>query len=323
MKALPAAIRTLVKYGLLVVVLLFVGRHVFVHAHALRGASLPDFRWLLLAFVAAAMSIMLSVWSYQLIILSHRVKVRYRAVIALWYLPMLGKYIPGKVWSVLAAFHLFDRQGVPTRVTTACISLFAVLGLVSATFVVLVFGSAQHVKLVGFWPCIALIAVLLVGIYPPVFYGVANRLLRMLGREEIQASLSFARLIGILCPLVLARMVYGLGFFFLAGSVHHIAWSNLPGLIALFSFAQIAGIVAVFAPAGIGVREGVFLIALEPIVGPGPAIVIAAVARLWQTALELLMAGIGWWALRSARRPHCANRAFPGEKDTAALTSEP
>jgi len=41
-----------------------------------------------------------------------------------------------------------------------------------------------------------------------------------------------------------------------------------------------------------------FLIDLQPVVGPGPAIVITGVARLWQTALELLMAGIGWMGLK-------------------------
>jgi len=93
-------------------------------------------------------------------------------------------------------------------------------------------------------------------------------------------------------------------------SFEPLAWEHFPAVVALFLFAQVAGLVAVFAPAGIGVREGVLLIGLQPLVGPGPAIVITAAARLWQTALELLMAAVGWWALRRSARPrptpaHC------------------
>jgi uncharacterized membrane protein YbhN (UPF0104 family) len=74
--------------------------------------------------------------------------------------------------------------------------------------------------------------------------------------------------------------------------------AGLPSLIAIFNAAQIIGFLALFAPAGIGVREGVLSVGLQPLVGPGPAIVITGVCRLWQTAIELLLAGVGWWALR-------------------------
>ena len=46
------------------------------------------------------------------------------------------------------------------------------------------------------------------------------------------------------------------------------------------------------------------------IIGTGPAIVISGFCRLWQTALELLMAGIGWLALRYSGPAYRADEVF-------------
>ena len=39
---------------------------------------------------------------------------------------------------------------------------------------------------------------------------------------------------------------------------------------------------------------------LDPLIGTGAALVIAAVARLWQTAIELLVAWFGWIGMNKA-----------------------
>ena len=44
-----------------------------------------------------------------------------------------------------------------------------------------------------------------------------------------------------------------------------------------------------FAPAGAGIREGVLIFFLGPMLGAGAAVV-AIIARLWTTAVELLPA---------------------------------
>ena len=75
---------------------------------------------------------------------------------------------------------------------------------------------------------------------------------------------------------------------------------SMPQIGSLFVFAQIVGLVAVFAPAGLGVREGVLIMGLAPLVGPGSAIVISGACRVWQTLIELVMTGLAWIGLRYA-----------------------
>ena len=59
-----------------------------------------------------------------------------------------------------------------------------------------------------------------------------------------------------------------------------------------FAAAYVAGYIVVFAPAGAGIREGVLVVLLQPIMVREAAVVLAVIARLWTTALELIPAAL-------------------------------
>jgi uncharacterized membrane protein YbhN (UPF0104 family) len=63
-------------------------------------------------------------------------------------------------------------------------------------------------------------------------------------------------------------------------------------LTASFLFAGWIGILSLFAPGGLGVREGVLLLALKLVLPAAVAAVIVLAARLWTTAGELICVGI-------------------------------
>ena len=55
---------------------------------------------------------------------------------------------------------------------------------------------------------------------------------------------------------------------------------------------------ALFAPGGLGVREGIYLLVLSPVIGAEKTAIVVVALRLAQTLLELLLAAIGLWLLR-------------------------
>jgi hypothetical protein len=64
-----------------------------------------------------------------------------------------------------------------------------------------------------------------------------------------------------------------------------------------FAAAYVVGYIAIFAPAGAGIREGVLVVLLQPIMAREAAVVLAVIARLWTTLLELIPAAllaVGW-----------------------------
>ena len=56
--------------------------------------------------------------------------------------------------------------------------------------------------------------------------------------------------------------------------------------------AYAAGFLALLTPAGLGVREGVLVVALAPVLPAGPALVVALVSRVWMMLVELAGAAV-------------------------------
>jgi hypothetical protein len=59
----------------------------------------------------------------------------------------------------------------------------------------------------------------------------------------------------------------------------------LPGA---FAVSWIIGMVAVFAPAGLGVREGLFALLVDPILKGSLNIIVSLLSRIWITLSEIL-----------------------------------
>jgi hypothetical protein len=73
-------------------------------------------------------------------------------------------------------------------------------------------------------------------------------------------------------------------------------WSAVVGLGGAFAAAYAVGVVVILAPAGLGAREGVFVLLAEPVVGIPAAAALALLARLVHTVADLLLAAGSWLA---------------------------
>ena len=74
-------------------------------------------------------------------------------------------------------------------------------------------------------------------------------------------------------------------------------WRTFLQVGPAFAAAYVVGYIAIFAPAGAGIREGVLVVLLQPIMAREAALVLAVIARLWTTAVELIPAALlaaGW-----------------------------
>ncbi|HUG85639.1 MAG TPA: hypothetical protein VMM13_13825 [Euzebya sp.] len=62
-----------------------------------------------------------------------------------------------------------------------------------------------------------------------------------------------------------------------------------------FALGHLIGAIAVFAPGGLGPREGVTAVALAPVIGGGPVLMLVAATRLLELVAELGYAGFSRW----------------------------
>jgi hypothetical protein len=97
----------------------------------------------------------------------------------------------------------------------------------------------------------------------------------------------------------------GLGFFALGRGLGWFGPAHAALAISALCFAGLAGIAAFFVPAGIGVREAALAWILAPAIGPGPALMLAVLARAWISLGEaaLVVAGLLWLQRHPDSRP--------------------
>jgi uncharacterized membrane protein YbhN (UPF0104 family) len=220
----------------------------------------------------------------------------YRKSYRIFFLSQLGRYIPGKVWSILGLVYLSQKEGVSKVVSGASVTLQLLLQIVSGVIVFLV--------ALPFWRTldtsaglVILVVVLPLGLillHPALVTRGVNLALRLTHQEEIELSWSYGYL--------LTQLTLWVGFWLLNGVAYHFLIrsldpSPLPPVLILagtFSIAWVAGFLSLVTPSGLGVMEGALTLLLSFYFPVHVATIIALWTRVARTANDLVCAGIAW-----------------------------
>ena len=212
------------------------------------------------------------------------------AALRIFFTANLGRYLPGKVWQLAGLAYLAQREGVTAPTATAAALLGQLFSLAGATLVGLgvLLKSDWGGALGGGWSAGIGIALFGVLSFPAILRPLLRKLIRR-GKGVVPGPLWPGKGFG-----VRWLGLYALSWIFQGGAF----WLLVRGLgmeldpilgVTIFPAAYLLGYLAIFAPAGIGIREGVLIFFLNPMLGAGGAVV-AVVARLWTTLVELLPA---------------------------------
>jgi uncharacterized membrane protein YbhN (UPF0104 family) len=219
-----------------------------------------------------------------------------------WFLANLARYVPGNLWSYVGAVELARREGVARRTTLAVMALTQLLSVGVALLVGLPVLVAERVRLgrpALLGAVVVVAAAGLAALFRRRLLALARRRLPGFDPADLTPS---ARTVA---ELVLGYAAYwavtGLAFAALVASLASLAAADIPLVVAAYAAAYAAGFLALLTPAGLGVREGVLVVALAPVLPAGPALVVALVSRVWMMVAELAGAAVAQLAAR--RRP--------------------
>jgi glycosyltransferase 2 family protein len=237
-----------------------------------------------------------------------------RRLVGAYIFSQLGKYIPGKVGLLLIRIERAGRFGLGAGVCTLSTLLENALyiisgGLVSMMAVVRILAEVRARGIITEaqqrwqWPMIvAAIVVLAVVCYPPVFYGVVNRVMRKLKKPQVarERQLGMGTLALAVAGFVPCWIFGGLALWASTMCVHRVDLLGCGWFTGAFALSVILGMVSLL-PGGIGVRELVLGVAvtlqLSPEVGHeqavGLGIAAAGLQRLFQVIAEVVMGGLG------------------------------
>lgn len=233
-----------------------------------------------------------SLWHY--ITIQNQCAIRYRDALSAYLYSILGKYIPGKVFMLLARVPAYKEAGVQVRRVTVCFFLENVCTLLGAAFLFLIslFFFPNELLNEYKWVTVGLIVLFFVCINPRIINFFLKYVEKFTKMQDIQLSISYGQMLKIVLLFILNWLVAGAGFYMLSCSIYPIPASEFFYVAGIYGLSCIIGILAVFAPSGIGVREGIMLVGLRLIMPEEYAMIISIVSRLWQTVAELLLIGI-------------------------------
>ncbi len=268
-------------------------------AFALRrnADSVPGVGWSLAivaasvaAVVACAAAMTLSATAWRLLLRGGGFRVSELTAVNVVGRSQIAKYLPGNFLSYVGRVALAREYGIPLRASASTMFLETILIVAVAGTI----GAAGHVRElevlvdVVSTPSLILLAVAAAGLIAVLALAIILPAIR----SRLRPFVAFLTVTN----LVQAASLYTIGQLLLGGSTWlllDVIWGAPPDVgpaevISAATLAWCAGFFTPGAPAGIGVREAVFVALLGPSIGHGVAVGAAFAQRVAATAADLI-----------------------------------
>ncbi|TDC76448.1 flippase-like domain-containing protein [Micromonospora sp. KC606] len=283
----------------------------------LRPDTIP---WLLGALLITSVGLLCGTRSWMLTLAAVGAPVPAGTGIRMFFVGFLGKFVPGRVWGLLAQIRLGEKVGIGRARMAGTYLVNLVVVLLTGGAVGLLVGPAVLSSGLA-WLLVPVTLLAVLAGWPRVIdalVGLAARVTRrprppVLDRPaDVRRSMAWQSLSWVLS---------GAHLWIVAVLLGADARAALPVAVGAFALATTAGTLALFVPDGAGVREVTMVAALATVL-PLPAAVTAAIAsRVLTTLAEVLTAAVALAAV--AVRDRTTRAAVVRDRPTRPSTRRP
>lgn len=258
-------------------------------------SALQEYDWqfniglFLLSMVVLWMGITVGIILFRLIFkLLLDIDIKLSKVFKMNNIANIGRYIPGKLWSVMGIFYFTDKLGISKKKTSVAILVNESTSKGSALLLGLLyfFFSSSHIAYLPYM--IGLLILALIFIHPRILEKLLNIILLLLKRDKITLEFSYYKIIIIFLLYTTVWILCSLGFYLLVKSITTVESINIFKFLTIFPFSWVIGYLVLIAPGGLGVREGIITAMLAEFVLPEVALVIALLQRIWFIIVEII-----------------------------------
>ncbi|MDG4784835.1 lysylphosphatidylglycerol synthase domain-containing protein [Micromonospora sp. WMMD1102] len=218
----------------------------------------------------------------------------------IFFVGMITKFVPGRFWALIANIRMGRTAGVtPARMATVYVLNIAVMSLTGLTVGLIAAPSVLGGR--GGWLLLAALPVLACAVRPELANRWAAALARLL-RRPAPAPAGHRDLRYAIAAQAVSWLVAGLQFWLVAVAAGAPPAASFPVCVGAFGLAAVVGSFVVFVPDGIGVREGILMVALTGLLPLPTAGAVVLVSRLICTVSEIASAGVALLAAELIRR---------------------
>ena len=239
--------------------------------------------WIVLAALVVWFNYAILVEAWRRILRGWGQQVAYPTAARIWFVSNLGRYLPGKIWSIAGLAVLAHRVGVAGWAAAGSVLAMQALAVGTGAGVA---GAAAPRSVSPLQLGIAvLVAALAIGLL--IWKPFTGRLPRLVGSTVELKPLPVGTALVSAGATTVTWVGYGLAFWLLAHGMLAEPALPLRAAVGVFAAGYIAGLLALFAPGGLGVREVVFVALLAPTMGSGSALALSVGSRLLLTLTEV------------------------------------
>ncbi len=239
--------------------------------------------WIALSTFVVFVAYAMQIESWRRVLAGWAQRLSYGRAARIWLLVNLGRYVPGKVWSVAGLIVLSQRAGVAAWASGA--SAFAIQAVALGTAVPVVAAATPGAESPLRLATAAAVAVATIAFL--AWERGARWLAGIAGLVEGFQPLPLAAVAESAALMLAGWLAYGLAFWLLARGLGLPGALPLPAAAGVFALGYILGLLALFAPGGVGVRELVFIGLLTPTLGSGGAVALSVGSRVLLTLCEV------------------------------------
>jgi len=286
-------VKRILQVLLIVVIFYFLVKNLYVN-----WSKIAEYDWninyyfLTYSFVLLITGAILMALGWNLILRMLGGRLGYKKALKIFFITDLGKYVPGKVWTLVGKVYLCAKEGIPIAKTSASVVIQPLIQVISGMLMFLVslpFWTKTSDFMNNLYLLLPLIPIGLILLHPAIMTKLLNFVLTRLKQKPIELNIKYRNILLILLLWCGLWTLTGVTYYFLVVSVHSFPVSWLPVSIGIFS---IAGVSQFLTPSGIGVLEGVLTVLLSLYLPVHIAILIALLARVWKTVAELACVAI-------------------------------
>ena len=264
--------------------------------------------WCLLSILVLTMYYILLPFIYNLILKGLDEHVSFKDLFVLYYQARSGRYIPGKMWSVVGLIVLGKRKKISVLKMgiTAVVGILIILMTAGLHSMLLVHHYIPQHRM-NLWFIMACIAVFMIIMNTSRIRYLTNKIVKKklsgtLGVEGIDAGLSYGTYLKIIAYCWVSWIIYGFAGTLFIHSVYPLDIESFITLNSMFALAYLIGYLSILVPGGIGIQEGIITLILSTMMSAGIAAGIAVMLRVWLSFIEFLFIGCAFYL---DRKGHC------------------
>ncbi len=240
-------------------------------------------------------------------------RIGYRHSALAYFASQPMKYLPGSFWILPGRVILLRRLGHDLGPASAGLLFEMTTQVLSSALVVAALGGLRGVSSV--WVGSATGIILAVSLAASLMLVVSPALVQRAFRRGSSTREALARLAAVplhvrLANLVATTAAYAIMWLLMGLSFYALMVAAQPRLdpallriaVGVSTLSWLAGFLSPISPGGVGVREGVIVLLLTPVVGSSQAVAVALLARAVSLVVELAFAGGAWLLLRRDKR---------------------